>query len=274
MRLPKLSLPDLSIARFSLPSWSVYAVIAALMLSGIGVLAYTQLRPGPRELPCVEHRFEDESFVVCSYDARRHDLRLVAKGADGEYLRSLRALSASLGQDAARVRFAMNAGMFDNAGAPIGLYVEDGRELHRVSRTDGPGNFHLKPNGVFSVDADGAVRVEETNAYVAREGAPLWATQSGPMLVIGGALHPAIKHDGVSRLVRNGVGVRDGRTAFFVISERAVSFGKLARFFRDELGCNDALFLDGTVSSLWAPQLGRIDNGPRIGPMVVVMERK
>jgi uncharacterized protein YigE (DUF2233 family) len=93
------------------------------------------------------------------------------------------------------------------------------------------------------------------------------------MLVIDGALHPQIQNDGPSRYIRNGVGVRDEQTAFFVISSGVVSFGRFARFFRDELNCDDALFLDGSVSSLWAPQMERKDEITDLGPMVVVLSR-
>ncbi len=94
------------------------------------------------------------------------------------------------------------------------------------------------------------------------------------MLLINGALHPRFAEDGASRLMRNGVGIGDNHTAYFVISSGFVSFGRFARFFRDELGCRDALFLDGTVSSLWAPEMGRMDNDHPLGPMVVVMDRR
>lgn len=258
---------------FALRSPVAILVGVAALLALIAGFAATRGKQAPPERPCLERTFEGDVFVVCSFDTRRHELRLVTEGADGENLRSLRALRTALGADAERVRFGMNAGMYDDDGDAIGLHVEDGERLHAVSTTDGPGNFHLKPNGVFSLDPTGVAHVETTQAYLARDPAPRWATQSGPMLVIDGELHPAIQHDGASRFVRNGVGVRDGRHVYFVISQSTVSFGKLARFFRDELACPDALFLDGTVSSLWAPSLGRIDGGARLGPMVVVLER-
>jgi uncharacterized protein YigE (DUF2233 family) len=93
------------------------------------------------------------------------------------------------------------------------------------------------------------------------------------MLVIDGELHPRFDTDGPSRLIRNGVGVSDPYTAWFVISEEAISFGRFARFFRDELGCADALFLDGSVSSLWDPAAGRRDSHAELGPVVVVSSR-
>ena len=101
-----------------------------------------------------------------------------------------------------------------------------------------------------------------------------WASQSGPMLVIAGRLHPAFQRDGESRHLRNGAGVIDRNRAWFVISEQPVSFGRFARFFRDVLGCRDALFFDGTVSSLWDPAARRRDDGYEFGPIVAVFERE
>jgi uncharacterized protein YigE (DUF2233 family) len=245
-------------------------LLAAALAAGA---FYMSARSSAREAACVRRTFEASHFIVCTYNARRQDLQLASRDGEGDYLRNFPALREYLGDDAVRVRFAMNAGMFNDTGAPIGLYVEDGVTVRRLQRGEGPGNFHLMPNGVFSQDEAGALRVETTDAFAARGASPRWASQSGPMLVIGGALHPAFGENGASRYVRNGVGVRDAATAYFVISEGAVSFGRFARFFRDALRCDDALFFDGAVSSLWSPDLGRMDRSPPIGPMVIALER-
>jgi len=216
--------------------------------------------------------FDSERYTVCTYDGGRDELRFA--GRDGRtYLRSFENLSRTLGRDRTRVRFAMNAGMFNEYGAPIGLYVESGVRGHRISLRQGTGNFHLLPNGVFWQDANGDVHVTESRSYAASPRAPRLATQSGPMLVIDGAIHPRFSADGDSRLIRNGVGVSDAHTAYFVISETDVSFGKFARFFRNRLHCRNALFLDGNVSSLWAPSLNRHDDARLLGPMIVVLSR-
>ncbi len=105
---------------------------------------------------CGERRFEGTMFTVCGFDMANDELRLAWRGRGGGALRSLAALEGELGEDARRVRFAMNAGMYDEAGTPIGLYVEHGKELKKLNLNDGPGNFHLKPNAVFAADAAGA----------------------------------------------------------------------------------------------------------------------
>lgn len=251
--------------------WTALALAAACVVVAIIALP----RGAAREAPaCAPRDFEGSRFVVCTFDAARDELRLVARDESGVYLRSFEALGAYLGRDARRVRFAMNAGMYDDGGAPIGLFIAEGAEEEDLSRTDGPGNFHLKPNGVFWQSETGDVHVDATDAYAAEPRAARWATQSGPMLVIDGQLHPQFQQDGPSRYVRNGVGVRDDRTAYFVISSGVVSFGRFARFFRDELQCNDALFLDGSVSSLWSPELERRDETSDLGPMLVVLARE
>jgi len=220
---------------------------------------------------CEKTRFEQSRFTVCAFDSRSMDLELVLTDGAGKPLRSLAALAAR--KDAARLRFATNAGMFDDSGRPVGLYIEGGRQLHGVDTADGPGNFHLKPNGVFSADADGTLHVETTEQFLAAGRTPLWATQSGPMLVIDGELHPKFAAEGTSRHLRNGVGLRDADTAFFVISDEPVSFGRFARFFRDGLGCREALYFDGAVSSLWWPGGGRKDGNAFLGPLLAVFDR-
>ena len=225
--------------------------------------------------PACEHRsFEGSAFTVCPFNATTDELRLAWRGPDGRPLRSLAALEESLGAQARQVRFAMNAGMYDEEGDPIGLFVEEGEERKSLNTRQGAGNFHLLPNGVFAVDGKGRASVTAARRFRKEVPSPRWATQSGPMLVIDGKLHPKFDANGASQLVRNGVGVKDPNTAYFVISEEGVSFGRFARFFRDALGCKNALYLDGSVSSLWDPNAGRQDAFSDLGPMVVVFRRE
>ena len=220
--------------------------------------------------PCRAASWEGETYTICTVDLRRERVRLFWRGPDGAPYASLSNLAQAQG---ARLSFAMNAGMYDQDQAPVGLYVEEGREMKGVSTANGPGNFHLKPNGIFYVKGE-RVGVLDTARYLRAKLKPDFATQSGPMLVIDGRIHPKISQDGPSQKIRNGVGVRDdGRTAVFAISERPVSFGAFARLFKDDLGCKNALFLDGSVSSLYAPALGRSDLSRPLGPLVGAVSR-
>ncbi|HEY1631974.1 MAG TPA: phosphodiester glycosidase family protein [Rhizomicrobium sp.] len=219
--------------------------------------------------PCSDQTFEDSHFTVCPYDSRHEALRLVWKDARGHALRGFKGISPH------RVRFAMNAGMYQQDGTPLGFYVENGKRLRQLNLRDArSGNFYMKPNGVFSMKPNGAMRIEPSYEFALRSDTPQSATQSGPLLVLGGKLHPQITEDGPSRNLRNGVGLRDAHHAYFVISDDPVSFGKLARLFRDRLGCPDALYFDGAVSSAWIPSRHRMDNAAPLGPMVVVSDKK
>ncbi|MDR7103341.1 phosphodiester glycosidase family protein [Croceicoccus sp. BE223] len=216
---------------------------------------------------CVQEVFEASRFTHCTVDPEEADVALVLDGEDGKPLRNFEKLAAMEPEDG--VILAMNAGMFDEAGEPIGLLVIDGREVKALNRNDGPGNFHLQPNGVFH-GAGADWHVETTEAYAAGKADPGFATQSGPILLTGGKLHPDFAQDGDSRHFRNGVGVDRAGHVHFVISDDLVSFGKFGRFFRDVAKTPDALYLDGAVSQLWAPEIGRRDGGPPLGPLIVV----
>jgi len=220
---------------------------------------------------CMPVAFEGSRFTVCSARPGVHRVRLVDKGAAGMPLRNLAAAAAFVDPARKRIAFAMNAGMFDSDGLPIGLYVERGREAKLLNRRNGGGNFHLRPNGVFYGDA-GGWHVAPTDDFAARRPAQLdFATQSGPMLVIAGELHPAFSANGSSLQIRNGVGIDGHGVAWFAISDEAVSFGRFARLFRDHLGCRNALYLDGAISQLLDPAHGRSASGAPLGPIVVVL---
>jgi uncharacterized protein YigE (DUF2233 family) len=157
-------------------------------------------------------------------------------------------------RDGRTVLMSTNAGMYDPSHGPVGWFVTGGEERHAIALGDGEGNFHLKPNGVFWMDAAGAHVDVSEKAPVARAAELSLATQSGPMLLIDGAVHPAFRPESSNLLTRSGVGVSaDGRTVHFAISENSVRFHDFATLFLS-LECEDALFLDGVVSLMWDGQ--------------------
>lgn len=213
---------------------------------------------------CRTMTFEGTPFTVCTAQAD-DDVRLWLRNDDkviGSPARVAQTLASG-----ERLVFAMNAGMYEPDRSPVGLYIENGDETSELVTRSTGGNFSLTPNGVFCVG--NGFRVVETNAYAENPPECRFATQSGPMLVIDGALHPRFLPDSDSTYIRNGVGVSgDGQTAWFVISDRPVNFHRFARFFRDELGAPNALYFDGSVSRLTVPDQGRNDFGFPVGPIV------
>ena len=88
-----------------------------------------------------------------------------------------------------------------------------------------PGNL------VAIAQASGGAIIARSDAIPVFRMAPQLQTQSGPILVIAGKLHPKLDHDGSSRLFRNGVGTREGEAwhcTFEVIPEGGmVRYGQL-----------------------------------------------
>lgn len=211
------------------------------------------------------------AFTTCRVDLRAESLRVFYADAKGSPYESFGRLQAALARDQKKLAFAMNAGMFHADMKPVGLLVVDGREVAPINRSTASGNFYLQPNGVFLIDAAGA-RVLATQDY--RDLAPAFATQSGPMLLHRGRIPDisAFRASARSRNIRNGVCVPGKDQAAFVISEDAVTFREFALFFRDVLGCSEALYLDGAISSLFAPQLKRSDARAKLGPMIAVVK--
>ncbi len=217
---------------------------------------------------CRDIEFEYIPYTICEARAG-DDLALFLNGPDGAPLGDFAALQDAVSD--ARVIFAMNGGMYHPDRRPVGLYIEDRQQITPASDGGGYGNFGLLPNGIFCIGPE--LRVWESEAFARARPDCRHATQSGPMLVIGGRLHPKFLPDSTSRHRRNGVGTSaDGRRAVFAISNRPVTFYQFARLFRDGLGLPDALFLDGNVSRLYAPELGRMDAGAPMGPIVALIE--
>ena len=239
------------------------AILAALLGSAAGVAD---------ALSCGEMEQGNIRYAVCQVDARKADVRLFLNGADGAPLGQFGAVKDDLASQGLVLAFGMNGGMYHEDRAPVGLYIEKGREVMRLIRGASPGNFGLVPNGVFCV-REGRADVIETEAFAARLPECRYATQSGPMLVIDGELHPRFLPDSTSRYIRNGVGTSaDGSRVVFAISRIPVTFHEFGRFFRDDLGLPNALFLDGNISRIYAPALNRNDLGARMGPIIGVVE--
>ena len=246
--------------------------IAVTLLLGLTTLAPEPASAaGPRQ-NCAKTTYKSAGYVVCTFDLRQHDLRLFLNDADGAPYGSFRALKADLARRNLALPFAMNGGMYHRDRSPVGYYVEGRRKLKEAITGPGPGNFHMRPNGIFFIEGKTA-GVMETRAFLKRNRRPDYATQSGPMLVIDGKLHPRFIAGSDFKKRRNGVGIINRHEVVFAISDSAVSFHDFATLFRDRLACRNALFLDGTISSLFAPEIGRADFLFPVGPIIGVVEK-
>ncbi|ADV68304.1 phosphodiester glycosidase family protein [Deinococcus maricopensis] len=197
-------------------------------------------------------------YTVVGVDPRRDRLQLHWRGPNGEVYGTFGAVRDALKARGERLLFATNSGIYAPGLRPLGLHVENGRTLVPINNARSGGNFALLPNGVFWLKGARA-GVTETGAFKRANLQPTYATQSGPLLVQGGRLHPEFNARSTSFKVRSGVGVCTDGTVKFVISDAPVNFYAFAVFFRDRLRCPDALYLDGSISAMDAPKLNRND---------------
>lgn len=247
-----------------------FALAAAALLLGLEAASAA----------CRSESFEDNDYIVCGFDLAETDLRFFWQHPDGDAFGTFTALAGHLEGNDERLAFAMNGGMYDEDYRPIGLYIEDGVELHPANTRSVAAdvkpvpNFYKKPNGIFFVGEDGA-GVMTTEGFLAARPQVRFATQSGPMLVSAGEINPLFIPGSSDRNPRNGVCAPTPAKVEFAITKGTVNFHDFARFFREHLGCKDALFLDGgSASALYSPELGRNDGpghggfGPIIGVVV------
>jgi uncharacterized protein YigE (DUF2233 family) len=104
--------------------------------------------------------------------------------------------------------FITNACMWDSANNPIGLFVADGQTVHPLNLNDGNQlGFYLKPNGVL-LFTDKDVQIVESSQASSVSNVTL-ATQSGPMLVIDGSIHPKFDPKSKNKNYRCGVGCKN-----------------------------------------------------------------
>ena len=231
--------------------------IRALVLLSLGSVAgCSSLLQSAKNQECALHAHQP--FDVVEIDLKRHAVRLFWKQPDGSPFLTLDRVQAWATARGDSLIAATNAGIYEPGYIPTGLFIEDGAVMNPLNLDDGNGNFYLKPNGIFLLTDTGA-RIVESSQFEAVAGPVRYATQSGPLLVSGGTIHPGFTDGSKNCRLRSGIGVRPDGTVFLAISNGAVNFYDFATFFKEQLNCPDALYLDGAISSLHAPALGRFE---------------
>jgi uncharacterized protein YigE (DUF2233 family) len=210
--------------------------------------------------------------TVARVNIKTERLQLFLRDAAGQPLKTFDALVEMLKPTGQKLVFACNAGMYHADFSPVGLFAEGGKQVAPLNLGDAEGNFFLKPNGVFLVTQDGDGHVLESTEVAKFQHPIRLASQSGPLLLRNGKIHPAFKPNSEFRLIRNSVGIPSPDTALFVQTDDVVNLHEFALLFRDVLKCPDALYFDGTVSSIYAPELGRNEKKIDLGPIIGVLE--
>lgn len=215
------------------------AILVVLVLAGMFVFAQ-------------KLKSTDDQFVSYIVDAKKQDIKLYWKDDQQEIFKSIQNLKSWLSKKRKKLVFAMNAGMYKKDNSPQGLFIENRKIVTALDTTSGAGNFYLKPNGVFYIRVDNLPVICSTTKFI-NNGKLKYATQSGPMLVIDGQIHSAFKKGSTNLNIRNGVGIMPDHRIVFVMSKKEVNFYDFAEYFKN-LGCKNALYLDGLVSRTYLPE--------------------
>lgn len=214
----------------------------------------------------------NDKIISYTVDTKKQDLQFYWKNDKGEILKSFQNLKQFIEGKQMKLTFAMNGGMFKKDYSPQGLFIENNQTIVNIDTAEGNGNFYLKPNGVFYINSDSIPYICETNDFT-DNGKIKFATQSGPMLVIDGNIHSAFKEGSKNLNIRNGVGILPDNKVVFAMSKSEINFYDFAKYFQN-LGCKNALYLDGFVSRMYLPEKKWIQTDGNFGVMIGVTELK
>lgn len=193
----------------------------------------------------------DANYLTYIVNPKNQDIQLYWKDDKGEILKTISRLKNFVASKNKRLVFAMNAGMYTTSYGPLGLFIQHNKTLKAINRANAKGNFYMKPNGIFYITNDNKAVVCKTEDFVNNVNIK-FATQSGPMLLFNGKMHPSFSKSGTSLYIRNGVGILPNNQVVFVMSKVPVNFYEFAAYFKS-LGCKDALYLDGAISETYWP---------------------
>ena len=230
---------------------------AFLALATVSILAFTQ-----------KEKTSDERFISYTVDTKKQDLKLYWKDDKQRSFKSIQNLKTWLEKNNKNLLFAMNAGMYKEDNSPLGLFIEDKKIIAPLNTKNGNGNFYLKPNGVFYITTDNTPVNCNTKDFI-NNGKIKYATQSGPMLVIDGEIHPEFKEGSKNINIRNGVGILPDNRIVFAMSKSEINFYDFANYFKN-MGCKNALYLDGFVSRTYLPEQNWIQTDGNFGVIIGV----
>ncbi|HEX8561919.1 MAG TPA: phosphodiester glycosidase family protein [Flavobacterium sp.] len=210
---------------------------------------------------------DDARFICHTVNPLTDSVAFFWRDQNGNRLETIGQLRSWLKTQNKMLFFAVNGGMFNREFAPQGLYIENSSVVTPIDLGNGNGNFYMKPNGVFYITTGDTAKISTSEDFVA--GGVEYATQSGPMLVIDGSIHPAFKKGSKNLNIRNGVGVLPDNRILFAMSKEKINFHDFAMFFKNK-GCKNALYLDGFVSGTYLPSGKWIQTEGKLGVIIAV----
>jgi uncharacterized protein YigE (DUF2233 family) len=234
-------------------------LIGILILLIFGCVAYS-----------MTNTTKDEPIIAYVVNTENQDLQLYWKDDKGKLFGSIENLKLNLESRNKTLLFATNGGMYMEDHKPLGLFIQNSKTITSLNTADASGNFYLKPNGVFYLSKDKKAQVCQTSDFK-NDSSIQFATQSGPMLVIDGQLHNAFVQGSKNLNIRNGVGILPDNRVVFAMSKDKINFYDFAKYFQD-LGCKNALYLDGFVSRTYLPEKNWVQTDGNFGVIIGVIK--
>lgn len=220
---------------------------------------------------CQNKTKKENDFVIYTANPKEQNISLYWENENGDAFKSIRNLKNYLNNKGEKLIFAMNGGMFEPNNIPKGLYIENFKILRKIDTLKGEGNFYLQPNGIFYLTKNNEAQIVETKKFKNLSEIN-FATQSGPMLILDGKINSIFQKQSKNLNIRNGVGILNDGTLVFAMSKKEVNFYDFAVLFQ-ELGCKNALYLDGFVSRTYLPEKNWIQEDGDFGVIIAISKK-
>jgi len=215
----------------------------------------------------------NENILSHKVNLNQQELKFYWKNRKGDVYGNFNSLKTSLHQKKQQLVFAMNGGMYKKDQFPQGLYIENGTTLSELDTMQkGYGNFYLQPNGIFFITKNNKAGICVSEKFITKKDVK-YATQSGPMLLINGKIHPKFNKGSKNLNIRNGVGILPNNEVIFAMSKEKINFYDFATYFKTQ-GCKNALYLDGFISKMYLPEKNWIDKGGNFGVIIAETEKQ
>jgi hypothetical protein len=120
----------------------------------------------------VEHLDLKNDYIGYEAHPDSGQIRLYWKDNKGNILGSLQKLKSFVEQRGGTLRYACNGGMYMENRAPLGYYIENGKNLQKINTRTGSGNFYMAPKGVFYVLKNGQANVQSIETAKDRAALP------------------------------------------------------------------------------------------------------
>ncbi|UNM96314.1 phosphodiester glycosidase family protein [Ignatzschineria rhizosphaerae] len=232
-------------------------VLISLLLSILGSASAKEVHQG---LELIERRYQHHRYVEARLSLEQLTLSQHWLDAENKVrYGSINNFNSKIRQRDQSLIFAINSGIYTKEYTPLGLYIENRKvlnPLNLVKFNKGQGNFALLPNGVFYLTTDNRAYIADTDTFHLRYQGDYQtiqdAVQSGPMLLIDGEYNPHFLPKSDSLRIRSGVcTIENGKKVIFVVTEDRVNFYEFASYFKEQLQCQNALYLDGTLARMY-----------------------